>query len=775
MTKLVVLKFGEGSFERGFPVTLQIGFERERPETEIGGKLPAAPEILKLYNNWRSLYLSLGGNYRLEALASQVTNVALHEIHQDCCDAAQLLRDSLNDWLRAESFRSLREKWLEKLKPSDEVRVLLQAEDLQLQRLPWHLWDLLDRYPKAEIASIAPAYEGVINSSRIKSKVKILAILGNSVGIDTQADRAMLEQLPNAQIRFLVEPQHQELTERLWEQNWDILFFAGHSSSQGDEQKGRIYLNQTDSLAIAQLKYALKKAVAGGLKIAIFNSCDGLGLARELADLQIGQIIFMREPVPDRVAQEFLKYFLAAFATGKSFYLAVREAREKLEGLETQFPCATWLPVIWQNPAQMPPTWQELCGGRGSVSFGKSRQTRFQAVLLTSIASASLLLGVRWMGMLQPMELWAFDRLLRLRPEEEADPRLLVVTVTDADIQAQSQEPRQGSLSDAALEPLLEKLERYQPRAIGLDIYRESPVAANYQNLAVRLRQDRYLIATCKGRDPERDPTGVKPPPEVPEARLGFSDFLEDADGILRRQLLVMNPDPVSACSTPYALSVQLAFRYLEKEGILPTFTPEKNLQLGSTIFKRMTSRTGGYQPIDARGSQVLLNYRSLSSPDKIAPQVTLTEVLSDRLNPQAVKDRVILIGVTANSAGDYWATPYDAGSADKISGVFLQAQMVSQILSAVLDRRPLLQVWTQWGESIWIWCWSLVGSLLACRFRQLTHLVLASGTAILILSGLCFVFLLGGWWVPFIPSGLALMAAVGWIAFKPVKSQKQK
>jgi hypothetical protein len=80
-------------------------------------------------------------------------------------------------------------------------------------------------------------------------------------------------------------------------------------------------------LTTSDLKYALKTAVEKGLKIAVFNSCDGLGLARELADLKIPQILVMREPVPDKVAQEFLKYFLIAYARGESFYLAVKEAR----------------------------------------------------------------------------------------------------------------------------------------------------------------------------------------------------------------------------------------------------------------------------------------------------------------------------------------------------------------------------------------------------------------------------------------------------------------
>jgi hypothetical protein len=67
-------------------------------------------------------------------------------------------------------------------------------------------------------------------------------------------------------------------------------------------------------------------------------------------------------PSKDAVAQEFLKHFLTGFASGKSFYLAVREAREKLQSLEQYYPCASWLPVICQNPAEIPPTWDSLRG-----------------------------------------------------------------------------------------------------------------------------------------------------------------------------------------------------------------------------------------------------------------------------------------------------------------------------------------------------------------------------------------------------------------------------
>ena len=362
MGKLVVLKLGEGSFEQGFPVTLQIGEDGDRPSTEITGKLPPAPEIAQSYSRWATNYRHLGWQSRLSATADVETNVSHVSQIEICYNTAQLLSAHLNLWLHSDPFRSIRDKFLEQLLPSDAVRLIVQTKDIQLRRLPWHLWDLCDRYSKAEIALSIPDYGRVEYLAAINDKVRILAIIGNSAGINTQADRLLLEQLPDAEVSFLVEPQRrQELTEQLWSrQGWDILFFAGHSISETDGETGRIYINQTDSLTIEQLKYAVRKAVERGLKIAIFNSCDGLGLARDLADLQIPQIIVMREPVPDRVAQEFLKYFLEAFARGDTFYLAVREARERLQGLEDQFPCATWLPVICQNPAEVPPTWQGL-------------------------------------------------------------------------------------------------------------------------------------------------------------------------------------------------------------------------------------------------------------------------------------------------------------------------------------------------------------------------------------------------------------------------------
>lgn len=805
MGKLVVLKLGDGSFKVGFPVTLQIGEDERQPCLEIVGKLPPLPEIPQFYDVWATSYRRLGLrsrredsiNFRLEARVAQVTNVSMVE---NCCNAAQDLRDRLNAWLASESFRPIREKLLEQLSPSEEIRLIIQTDNIWLRRLPWHLWDFCDRYPKAEIALSSPIVIRPEQIASVHSKVRILAILGNSTGINIQADRSLLEQLPDAEVRFLVEPQRHELNDELWKQGWDILFFAGHSSSHTNGAMGQIYLNQTDSLKFDQLRFAVKKAVEQGLKIAIFNSCDGLGLAKNLEDLKIPQIVVMREPVPDRISQEFLKYFLAAFSRGEPFYLSVREARERLQGLEDQFPCATWLPIICQNLACLPPSWQDLCHRNdnplqgesfplieqitspmrqgvsagivsspvpipepipnpGEIDDGQKRRrrnkVRLRTVFLISAAITCVVLGIRRVGLLQSVELLAFDHLTQVKPAEPPDSRLLVVTVTEADIQAQKNEPRRGSLSERSLLRLLQKLESYQPRVIGLDIYRDFSVDPKYPELAKYLNQSDRFIAICKS---STDPNSyaITPPPEVPTANVGFSDVVFDPGNMIRRHLLAMTPSPTSGCTPHYAFSTQLAFRYLAEEDIVPELTPDEFLKLGNVVFKPIDAHSSGYQGIDAWGHQVLLNYRFHRSPEDFAQQVTLSQVLNNQLNPDAVKDRVVLIGVTALSAKDYFFTPYSRS--EKIPGVVIQTQMVSQILSAVLDGRPLLGIWSGWNEAIWIAGWSLLGGLIAWRFLQWYRWVLVAG-AIALLYWLCLELFIRGSWVPLVPAALVLVS----------------
>ena len=156
----------------------------------------------------------------------------------------------------------------------------------------------------------------------------------------------------------------------------------------------------------------------------------------------------------------------------------------------------------------------------------------------------------------------------------------------------------------------------------------------------------------------------------------------------------------------------------------------------------------------------MLLNYRT---KEDIAERVSLKDVLNDKLDETTVKDRIILIGTTAESVQNEFITPFSQFPDQRMRGVFVQGQMISQVLSAVLDERPLLQAWSRLGEAFWVLAWAGAGGWLIWYYwRQYYLLLVLLIILLLICFAFCFVLFVWGWWVPFVPSALALVATGG-------------
>ncbi len=108
--------------------------------------------------------------------------------------------------------------------------------------------------------------------------------------------------------------------------------------------------------------------------------------------------------------------------------------------------------------------------------------------------------------------------MMRWRPDEGPDKRLLIVTVTPEDIKYQKEmgwEIGGESLSDQAIIKVLEKLNTYKPLVIGLDIFRDFP--AKDEHLKTQLAQNKSLIAVCKIKEEKNNSIGIEPPPEIQE------------------------------------------------------------------------------------------------------------------------------------------------------------------------------------------------------------------------------------------------------------------
>lgn len=366
---------------------------------------------------------------------------------------------------------------------------------------------------------------------------------------------------------------------------------------------------------------------------------------------------------------------------------------------------------------------------------------------LVSIAVTGLIVGIRELGWLQTLEISAYDSMVQKRPDEGIDPRLLVVEITEKDIRA----GRRWPLSDQVVSQLLETLNKFQPKAIGLDMYRDIPHEPGYEQLKRSLKNPKLIVVTNIGNTEDEK---VPPPDDIPTDRIGFCDLANDPDNVIRRNLMLAADDN----GVLYSLSLRLALLYLADQDISSMQMPEsgKPLQIHQTLFKRLQKDDGGYENIDAKGGyQILLNYRSGT---EIARKVTLSQLLREEVDPAWIKDKIVLIGTTAPSGKDLFETPYSAGKSGntKMAGVLIHAQMTSQILSAVLDDRPLFSFWQEWVEVIWISIWALIGGILGWRMHNPRVLGLGSIVILGVLFGSGYVLFLSAVWIPLAAPTLA-------------------
>jgi adenylate cyclase len=396
-------------------------------------------------------------------------------------------------------------------------------------------------------------------------------------------------------------------------------------------------------------------------------------------------------------------------------------------------------------------------------------QTVAKSVLIASAAVTVSLIGARQLGILQSLELGAYDQMLRLRPDETPDSRLLIVGITEGDIQRLKQWP----ISDRKIAEILQKLDKMQPRAIGLDVLRDVPLGDGREDLTKVLQKNDRIIGVCLVTNGNAETPGSPPAPGLPKNRIGYADFGVDPGGVLRRALLFMKPPTIESNSPvkkhlcnddtyPIAsFNLLLALRYLEAKGITARTESDQSLWLGKTKITQLGSNDGAYKNADVRGYQILINYRSRR---QVAKQVTLTDVLEGKIDPNLVKDKIVLIGYTTETVKDFFYTPYTAGqNKDQFMfGIVAHAQVVSQILSAVLDKRPMFWFWPEWLEILWISGWSIVGAILAGRMTHPARLALTFGAMLGVCCSISFgIFMLGGW-IPVVAPALALILTGG-------------
>ena len=385
---------------------------------------------------------------------------------------------------------------------------------------------------------------------------------------------------------------------------------------------------------------------------------------------------------------------------------------------------------------------------------------QWRGVLITTPCVTAFVILLRLTGILQSWEWGTFDFYIRNRPLPAKDQRIVIIGIDESDLHRIGQ----PLIPDGTYAKLLEKLKTMQPRAIGLDIYRDLPVPPGHQELVRVFQNTPNLVGIEKVVGDDRR-EGVAPPPVLKaKGQVGANDTLVDPDNRVRRGLLFLDSEDGE---TIYSFALHLALHYLHKENIQPEILEgTDNWRFRNQVFIPFQENDGGYVRTDAGGYQLLINYRG---PSGYFETVSLTDILEDRVAPDWGRDRIVLIGKVGESFNDLFYTPYSSSllSLPKpMAGVEVQANLISQIISAALNERPLIKTWPEPLEWLWIFIWSGVGATVTWHWRNQTKQFLSLAlfkylaVEIFILFGSTYVSLVYGWWIPVVPPLLAVLAA---------------
>lgn len=376
-------------------------------------------------------------------------------------------------------------------------------------------------------------------------------------------------------------------------------------------------------------------------------------------------------------------------------------------------------------------------------------------LLFPGLVATILVATARFLGVLQFLELKVLDDFLRLRAAEPRDERISIVEVTDADIAEVGTYP----IPDSVIVDTLRQVQQYQPQAIGLDIFRDFPQPdvslesgqvdiGDYQELIDIVRYNPNIFVVDKIVPPT-----VSAPVGIPLEQVGFVDTMLDNDGFVRRSLLGI-PDVEGQFRMSF--TILLAQKYLESAGISLS-NGERDpvaMQFGEVELSSAHSDSPAYVNQDTGGNPiVLINFRSGRTPFR---KVSLSNLLSGQVSADWFRDRLVLIGITAESVKDTVnSDAVFAANPGLVPGVEVQAHAISQLLSAVLDDRPLLKTWPLLWQYLWIVAWGIAGiglsRVINAPWLHLTVVILS--TAGIFFLG--YLLLIVGWWIPVFPAGM--------------------
>jgi len=280
------------------------------------------------------------------------------------------------------------------------------------------------------------------------------------------------------------------------------------------------------------------------------------------------------------------------------------------------------------------------------------------AIALSAVLAWCALQALAALDIVRRLDWWWYDHARAITATAANDPRITVVVRGDPELRRFG-----GCVPDSTLARALDSLTAGGARAIGVDLFRDTPLCGGAEELSVFAARAKNVAFVV-----ERQPSGrlVRPASLAAAQVLADPQVLRDADGVVRRA-------PVSASDSvnpPLANAVA-------RLGGAARFPLSLALRDGAA---------GAYMTQDSVRRTALLPL-PIGIPN--ADTVALLDVLDGTVPREVFRGRYVLVGSTATSAGDRHLISPANVIGDDVPGVFVHAAL----LGGLLDGQGIMPV----------------------------------------------------------------------------------
>lgn len=442
------------------------------------------------YQKWRQAYFGYYQTVDTAWFRGRIGKGGLLELsqktewHSQLVQAEAALLYEFQHWLRDADLHGIREK-LAELSQSSTLHqqaqiqeIFLICSDPELEQLPWEAWEIGSEFGQTGALRLIRTSANIRTATgrHRRGRVRILAILGDETGLNFQVDRQAVVSLSSlAEIQFVGWQEALSPVQLITQiknaivdpQGWDILFFAGHSN-ETQLTGGELGIAPSVSITVSEITTELMKAKDLGLQVAIFNSCSGLSIAKALIDIGFGQVAIMREPIHNRVAQEFLIILLNQLATRQNIYDCLRSTCRSLQiDKRHAYPSAFLVPSLFCHPNatlfRMAPGWKQR--------LFQAIPSRLEAIALLGCAALSLIPPVAGVLLDQRMGVQAVYRDWTHQIPAIEHPPVALVQIDRESTQRDARLSKPNPINRSYLADILKRVSDQGAKVIGIDYY----------------------------------------------------------------------------------------------------------------------------------------------------------------------------------------------------------------------------------------------------------------------------------------------------------------